>query len=133
MTVKTAAEKRINVFAKKVLRMLGKNGTHTAVFLLGGDEMARLKLLYLGRKAEKEVDVLAFPEPKGFPHPETRNRFLGEIYINKKIAFSDWKRARFLAVHGILHLLGYSHGKKSDTIKMERKEQKLLKQLSVIK
>lgn len=112
--------------AKDVLRKLRVRNAHAAVFLLSGREMAALKRKCTRKTSKKTVDVLAFPEPAGFPHPEAKKRPLGEVYINANIARRDPVRARHLLVHGILHLLGYTHESKGDTLKMEKLEKKLL-------
>ena len=74
---------------------------------------------------EKRVSVLAFPEPRNFPHPEKSAKFLGEIYINRDVAKGNEDALVYLLIHGLLHLLGYDHRKKSDTMRMERLEKKL--------
>ena len=113
-------------FIRKSLTKIKKSGT-AAVFLLKGGELRRLKKLYTGKAPKKEVDVLAFPETGNFPHPENKKRFFGDIYLNQEIAKQRPDRARYLAAHGLLHLLGYTHDGKNDTLKMEKKEQELLK------
>lgn len=126
----------------KLLAKLKKHG-RAAVFLLKERELRRLKMVYMRKKPQKttgsiskrrvfslkDVDVLAFPEPEGFPHPETRNKFFGEIYINLEIARREPERAHRLAIHGLLHLLGYTHKRNNDTMKMEKKEAELLSQI----
>ncbi|MBI4087539.1 MAG: rRNA maturation RNAse YbeY [Candidatus Liptonbacteria bacterium] len=79
--------------------------------------------------ASNGVDVLSFAEPKGFPHPESKKRFLGEIYLNRGLR-SDFPRLAFLLIHGLLHLLGYTHNKKSDTLKMQSLEKRLMRQVT---
>lgn len=120
----------LNNLAKKALKALQTRNAVVGVFLLGDREMRRLKYKFSGKRV-KSVDVLAFPEPKNFPHPETRGRYLGDIYLNQDLG-DERERLAFLLIHGLLHLLGFSHNRKRDILKMERKEQKLLKQLSVI-
>jgi probable rRNA maturation factor len=88
------------------------------------------------RRTDKPTDVLSFPETesggsfttgrKGFPTP-----FLGEIAISRGIAQKQAKllghslgtEFRVLALHGLLHLLGYDH--ESDTGRMARAEARL--------
>ena len=93
------------------------------IFLLSDKEMKRLKKAFLPRK-KGPANVLAFPEPAHWPRPETKMKPLGEIYLNRKFAVSDAATARLL-LHGLLHLLGYEHKKKSDRIKMEKVEREL--------
>jgi probable rRNA maturation factor len=114
---------------KSALRRLKIKNSTADVFVLNGRDLARLKAEYSGRKVRKFPDVLAFREPKGFPHPERGEKVLGEIYLNKDIMRRDSRRAVFLLIHGLLHLLGYTHNKKNDTLKMERLEEKIINKL----
>ena len=71
------------------------------------------------RKVDKETDVLSFP---GFPG----NAALGDILICLNVAekqarmygHSIEREMAFLAVHGLLHLLGYDHEMEEDEIEM---------------
>lgn len=73
------------------------------------------------RGIDRETDVISFAleDDKTF-NPE--NRVLGDVYISfdKAISQADEyghsleRELCFLAVHGMLHLLGYDHMKKSD-------------------
>ncbi len=132
----------------EVLKILRKNNILIEVCLADNRLMRRLNKEYRGK--DKAANVLSFVEPSDFPHPETKARYLGEIYLNLECdpklrihpnlqtryktinsskstnifvdsdKFVDWHR--YLLIHGILHLLGYTHKKKSDRIKMEKKE-----------
>lgn len=124
-----AIERSFNWLAKKVLLGLRVRNAYAAVFLLRGREMRLLKQKYGKKRPRKDPDVLAFPEPTNFPHPEMKKRPLGEVYINVEIARRDPVRTRHLLVHGLLHLLGYTHEGKGDTLKMEKLEKKLLPDL----
>ena len=119
-------ERRLARLARNVLKKLRVRNAHAAVFLLEGRKMRHLKVKYLKKRPEKDPDVLAFREPAGFPHPETKKRLLGEVYINAGIAKRDPGLAGRLLVHGLLHLLDYTHNGKSDTLRMQKKEAKLL-------
>lgn len=134
-----------------MLKILNKASVSAEIFLAGNREMRFLNKKFRGK--DKPTDVLSFKEPKNFPHPEFQKRkgkggevkVIGEIYLNmtrinadinadkRGLSISENQRAyqresaclRLLA-HGLLHLLGYSHKKKSDRMKMERKEKNLL-------
>jgi probable rRNA maturation factor len=120
-----AVERDIDSLAKKMLRILDKQDCALDIFLLGNGAMARLKARFIKKKTEP--NVLAFPEPKRFPHPETKKRYLGEIYLNKDILKKNPERGVPLLLHGILHLLGYDHKTKSEVARMEALEKKILK------
>jgi rRNA maturation RNase YbeY len=81
-------------------------------------------------RSKKPVDVLAFPEPKVFPHPERRHPSLGEVYLNWDLNRNHPERLAFLLVHGILHLAGYRHKKRHDSMVMETLEKKLWHRVS---
>jgi probable rRNA maturation factor len=113
--------------AEKILLMLGCRGMTLDIFLLKDADIARLKARFIKKKTEP--NILSFPEPLSFPHPETKKKYLGEIYLNKDILKKSPERAAPLLIHGILHLLGYSHGRKADAAQMERLEKKVFAQL----
>lgn len=125
---KTAKERALARLAYRMLRALKvKRGVDFDIFLLPDRKIAALKARFIKKKTEP--NVLAFPEPRVFPHPESRKkRYLGEIYLNADILKKSPARAAPLLLHGLLHLLGYDHKKNADAVKMERLERKILKQ-----
>lgn len=106
--------------------------------------------IYLVGKEVMDKNVLAFPAPQEFPRPDVKKgvKALGEIYLNPdhirkekleirkylpagrqvKLEIASQKLA-YMLIHGFLHLFGYDHKKKSDTIIMQKKEQELLNRL----
>ena len=139
--------RRLEALAPHVLKLLAQKwyrrlGSATYkhpivdVFLVSPRKMREIKQEFLIAKQgvkklppRKIVDVLAFPEPNNFPHPDRGENFLGEVYINAEIFDENPERGASLFVHGFLHLLGYGHTKKRDRIMMEKAEKKLLKKL----
>ena len=97
------------------------------IILLDNEKIAALKARFIKKKTEP--NVLSFPEPAHFPHPETKKRYLGEVYLNRTILKKSPERAKALLLHGILHLLGYDHKKKADITEMEGLEKKILAKL----
>lgn len=101
------------------------------VILTGGRELDRMKrmsgLAEKNSSASYGTDVLAFPEPKNFPHPDRGGIFLGEVYVNQEIFEEDPERGASLFIHGFLHLLGYDHRCKCDRIVMKKLEDLLFK------
>jgi probable rRNA maturation factor len=120
-------EPKLARLSGKIMRMLRVKNATLDIFLLDNKSMTRLKARFI--KKRTEPNVLAFPEPAYFPHPETKSKYLGEIYMNRDILKRSPERAKALLVHGILHLLGYDHKKKADLIAMEAIEGKILKKL----
>jgi probable rRNA maturation factor len=89
---------------------------------------ARMRALNLRYRAlDDPTDVLAFPAP-GPPFPVS---FLGDIAIATGVArrqaraagHSELTELRMLALHGLLHLIGYDHH--TDDGAMERLEHRL--------
>jgi probable rRNA maturation factor len=113
-------ETRRTVF--KTLEILNKKSLEVEIYLAGGRKMRELNKKFRGK--DKAASVLSFPEPKNFVSPPSKFRKIGEIYLN---AHSSFLASHYsLLIHGILHLLGYNHKKKSDRIKMEKTEQEIL-------
>ena len=86
------------------------------------------------RRLNKTTDVLSFPAvPESF-HPETP-RVLGDIVIARGVArrqatmagHAEATELKVLALHGLLHLLGYDHDAKDDAGAMTRVERRLRK------
>lgn len=103
-------------------------GKKADIFLLPHKEMARLKKKFLPRE-KGPPNILAFPEPEHWPRQSGKTEKLGEIYLNRDLAKSDIGELSRLLIHGMLHLLGYVHKKKSDRIAMERIEKNVIKKL----
>lgn len=92
---------------------IGITAAHTEAYIVGNTFM--------------EKNVLAYPAPEGFPRPDLSGaRDLGELYINPEHIATHGEDFSFMAVHAFLHLLGYDHHGKHDTVKMEAKEQEIL-------
>jgi probable rRNA maturation factor len=126
-------ERELNLLAKKILAVLNRRNAALDIFLLPHAEIKKLKARFI--KKRTEPNVLAFPEPIAFPHPELSRggkrakKYLGEIYLNRDILKKSPERAAPLLLHGILHLLGYDHKKKADAAPMEALERKILGKL----
>ncbi len=125
-------ERKLDVLAKKMLAVLNQRAATLDIFLLPHDEIKKIKARFI--KKQTEPNVLAFPEPIAFPHPEmpkgkNAKRYLGEIYLNADILRESPGRAAPLLLHGVLHLLGYDHKKDSDAEKMEKLEKKVLRKM----
>lgn len=117
-------ERKLARLADKILRTLRVRNAALDIILLDDRSMAALKARFI--KKRTEPNVLSFPEPAHFPHPETTKRYLGEVYLNRDILRRSPERAKALLLHGILHLLGYDHKKKADIAAMEGLEKKTL-------
>jgi len=98
------------------------------IYLVSNSVLRRLKRTYLSIDAPT-VDVLAFPEPRAFPHPETERQVLGEVLLNKDLAANRQTALRLL-IHGCLHLLGYRHVRKRDRMEMNKIEKEAYRALA---
>ena len=82
------------------------------------------------RRMDKTTDVLSFPAE---PTPAGPDRLLGDIVIARGVArrqaraagHSEATELRVLALHGLLHLLGYDHEDADDHGAMARLERRL--------
>lgn len=125
---KARSLKKLEADARFVLDDQGSADATVSVSFATMAQMRRMKKTYLG-KDQEVVDVLAFPESAGFPHPDDPSR-IGEIFLNWDAFKHDFDHLRFLLVHGVLHLLGYTHEEKSDIIVMERLERNLCRRIA---
>lgn len=75
-------------------------------------------------------NVLAYEAPRYFPRPDIAGKPLGEIYLNPQYIVEHGEDFDLMLVHGFLHLLGYDHKARRDRIKMEERENALLKKFS---
>lgn len=112
---------------KSVVRDLRGKVVTLEVFLASSKELKHFNKKY--RNKNKPANVLSFKEPKGFFYPDNQRR-IGEIFLNIEAVFDKEKIALFL-VHGILHLFGYEHKTKDGRIRMEKREQSIIKNLKL--
>lgn len=116
--------------AMAALRSAGKGRRGGVTILLTGDD--RLKQLNREfRGKNKATNVLSFPAPD--------ESYLGDIAIAWGVSMREAGQtgksmpdhACHLAVHGMLHLLGYDHETDKDAKVMEPLEVKILKGLGI--
>ncbi|MDP3015277.1 MAG: rRNA maturation RNase YbeY [bacterium] len=137
-------EKKISATALKILKILNKDGVEADIYLIDSRKMRFLNKKFRGK--DKTTTVLSFEEPKNFicppPAGGSKHKKIGEIYLNADLRGLDADqrgkiqrkstlspRLSALLVHGLLHLFGYDHQKKSDRVKMERVEKSLISKL----
>ncbi|HVN26340.1 MAG TPA: rRNA maturation RNase YbeY [Candidatus Paceibacterota bacterium] len=119
-------ERSLTRLAAGFLKKLRVKGGSVDIILLPHARIKALKARFIAKQTEP--NVLSFPEPAGFPHPDMKRgrRFLGEIYLNRTIIARNPERTRPLLLHGILHLLGYDHAGDRDAVRMEALERRIL-------
>ncbi len=115
-----------DIITRRTLDFLGVKNAVVEVVFLDGRRMKALKKSFLPAERKAPVDVLAFVEPPDFPHPQSKKKQLGEVYLNSGLTRDPAELSRLL-VHGILHLAGYTHDGKNDTLKMKNIEKRIEK------
>jgi probable rRNA maturation factor len=100
------------------------------IAVVSDSHVRRLNRRYRG--IDRPTDVLSFPASGSASHePPATKHLLGDIVIARGVAHRQARRARhsaatewrILALHGLLHLLGYDH--EHDGGRMERVERRL--------
>ena len=125
---KQAYEKKLIQLVPVIFAYLKKPKAQVTVTLLSDAQMRVLEKKYM-HKEKKIVNVLSFKTPDGFPHPENPLKTVGDVYINWDIHQKEKSRMKFLLVHGILHILGYRHGTKHDSMRMQNLEKRICRHI----
>ncbi|HHW28723.1 MAG TPA: rRNA maturation RNase YbeY [Syntrophomonadaceae bacterium] len=114
------------------------DAVEVSMVLTDDAEMAELNSYYRG--VEGTTDVLSFPMMDDQPSEDPTGEFLlGDIVISvprakaqaEEYGHSLAREMVFLAVHGMLHLLGYDHMTEEEAAIMRAKEKKVMKQIGV--
>lgn len=136
-------KKTIKKLYEKAGEILEEDFSNVCVSLnfVSGEEIKNLNNQF--RKIDKCTDVLSFPNLTKTPEQSIGefageafdgSLFLGDIVICKQVAFAQAKEYGhskkreicFLALHGLLHLLGYDHIEKDDERLMNATANKIL-------
>jgi rRNA maturation RNase YbeY len=97
--------------ARLVASFLHLNGV-IEVFLVGDRQMKKNVLSFVAEETRGK-----------FVYPNSKEKYLGEIYLNPSYIKKNDENIIFMLFHGLLHIAGYDHKRKNDRIKMERKEE----------
>lgn len=143
-------KKTIERLYEKAGEVLGEDFSRVNISLnfVSGEEIKSLNNQF--RQIDRQTDVLSFPnlnkttDQKLTEFDCERNfddelLFLGDVVICKKVAYAQAKEYGhskkreicFLALHGLLHLLGYDHIEKQDEEEMQGVADKILKEFGV--
>ncbi len=106
----------LNGVLEHTLNKLGIENAYFSLILTDDEEVHYLNKTY--RNIDRTTDVLSFALNDNGQLPGPVN-VLGDIYISipkmimqaKEYGHSQKRELSFLAVHGLLHLLGYDHTK----------------------
>ncbi len=101
----TAAEE----LARRVLRGEGVEDGELGIMFVPPEEIRELKREHLG--IDEATDVLSFPIDGREPLPDGVPRQLGDAVLCPQVTGEAWRRP---LVHGLLHLLGYDHGREME-------------------
>jgi len=125
---------------QKAIKRLGFAGRNIelSINLVGEGRIRALNKKYLGKN--RVTDVLSFPISNKVSIKPVDNGIiaLGDIFICLPVAKRGVlkegtglnSKLALLAVHGLLHLLGYDHEKTSQQEKMFRLQKKILSKIS---
>ena len=97
------------------------------VIIINNEEIHKINKEYRGIDRPTDVISFALEDYKDIKY-ENDYRVLGDIYISidkvkeqaKEYGHSEKRELAFLAVHGLLHLLGYDHMEKEDVNKGDK-------------
>lgn len=120
---------------RAALRAAGAGGSEVTLVLTGDQELRRLNRRFAS--IDRGTDVLSFGP--GDSTPRGRVRYLGDVVISVPRARRQARSSghplgtelALLAVHGVLHLLGYDHARLSDRRRMSRLHARALGRLGL--
>ena len=128
----------MNIVAKR--QKLGDK-VEVDITIVDDEEIHALNKQY--RKVDRPTDVLSFALDEGEEEPEVQDsdteHLLGDIIISAPKAVAQGeefghglpREMTYLAVHGILHLLGYDHMKEADKTVMRKEEEAVLREMDL--
>ena len=107
------------------------------VVIVDNKKIQEINKKYRGKDAVTDVISFAFEEVNDVEYDNVR--FLGEIYISyerckeqaKDFGHSVKREFCYLAVHGLLHLLGYDHMVEEDKKVMRALEEEILNEYDI--
>ncbi len=118
---------RLRMAAETALDMAATGPGALTLLLSDDDEVRVLNRRFRG--ADKPTNVLSFPAEATMPEPD-EPLYLGDVILARETlareadaqgkSFLD--HATHLAIHGVLHLLGYTHEAEEDAARMETLE-----------
>lgn len=107
------------------------------ITLVSSEKIQEINREYRNKDAVTDVISFAFEEAKDLEYDDIR--FLGEIYIcyercvsqANEYGHSVKRELCYLAVHGLLHLLGYDHMVEEDKKVMRALEEEILNEYDI--
>jgi len=126
--------------AQKVFDLLKKDDRYEfELNIICSNKMKELNRKFRQKNMSTTILTFVSRETKGFVDVPSKYEYLGEIFLcpmeikrqAKVLEISTENYMTTLLVHGILHLLGYTHKTKKEMMVMENKEEELLKALKI--
>ncbi|MDR3330513.1 MAG: rRNA maturation RNase YbeY [Mycoplasmataceae bacterium] len=118
--------------ANKLISGLNKQDSIYDLVIANNQEIKMINNQY--RHINKPTDVISFALHDA---ASIKTNLIGEIYINYQMATNPKNTFEFemvfLFIHGLLHLLGYDHQRKQKEKEMFALQNKLMKQLNLLK
>ena len=127
--------KKLKKISKIVKFFKGKNITFT-ILLTSSLNMKKLNKKF--RNQNTSTDVLSFPflSSNNLKFIKQKKLYIGDVATSYEIINFRSKKNNFLLefdkawVHGLLHLIGYSHIKNKDYFKMDKIEKRILNSIN---
>lgn len=129
--------------AMNVVAELEALSPQTEVDITLVDDTAIHELNRTYRGIDRPTDVLSFALDEGEEEPEVDDdeieHLLGDVIISAPTAVRQGeeyghgleREMTYLAVHGMLHLLGYDHMEEKDKLIMRKREEEVLRRLDL--
>ena len=129
--------------AMNVVAELEALSPQTEVDITLVDDAAIHELNRTYRGIDRPTDVLSFAIDEGEEEPEVDDdeieHLLGDVIISAPTAVRQGeeyghgleREMTYLAVHGMLHLLGYDHMEEKDKLIMRKREEEVLRRLDL--
>lgn len=120
-------ERKVLRNSEKVLKYLKRENSVLEVFIVSEAKIKSLNSKFRG--GNKSTNVLSF-ELKDWPTAAWKGKKIkpvGEIYLSPDYISRKEESLERMLTHGILHLLGYDHQGKGDSIRMEKLEKRVFK------
>lgn len=103
--------------------------------IIGDKEMTELNFEYRGKKYPTDVLSFAWTEDK-----KIKSKLLGQIYIclpqikrqAKEYKIKEYEELARMLIHGLLHLVGHDHIKKTMAVKMFKIQEGIIKELGYV-
>ena len=113
------------------------NNAIFSIIFVEDDEIHRINKEYRGIDRVTDVISFAFEDSKDLEYNDIR--LLGDIYIcipqmkrqAEEYGHSEKRELSFLAVHGLLHLLGYDHMNENDEKEMFGLQELILNETNI--